>query len=216
VRAVQIHGDGATELLSLPLAPGDAPFRVKGVAYRGHLEYVAANVPGGIPGMLEDLGDPNLRVFFEQPFLAASFYDVFPLAIAGIVCARRSGTSFLEFVRVRTEAQAKSDLGGVYRMLLKFTSAEAVAARIPKVVGQYFDFGETELVQRTATHVHMRRTGLPVPLAPWYVTVSRAYLHVVLSAAGAKSSRCTILSVESDGARAGIPLVKLVLDIGWS
>jgi hypothetical protein len=210
-----VQSDGAAELLALPIAPGDSPFRVKGVAFRGHLDYVAAHVPGGVDGMLADFADPRLRSFFSQPFLAASFYDVFPLAIAGIVCAKRCGVEYLEFVRMRTEAQAKSDLGGVYRVLLKFTSAEAVAVRLPKLLGQYFDFGETEVVERRPNAVRIGRAGMPSPIVPWYVAVSRAYLNVVMQAAGSPDSRCELVAVENDGARAGVKVVKIVLDVSW-
>src|SRR5690606_38162592 len=68
--------DGAAELAALPFAPGEAPFRVKGTAHRGHLEYVAQHVPGGVAAMCEAFEDPRQRAFFAQPFLAASLYDV--------------------------------------------------------------------------------------------------------------------------------------------
>ena len=32
----------------LPWTPGEGPFRIKGVAYRGHMSYVSEQVPGGI------------------------------------------------------------------------------------------------------------------------------------------------------------------------
>src|SRR5262245_8543837 len=99
---MKLPDDGSSELRAFPFAPGASPFRIKGVAYRGHLEYAQAHVPGGVAGMLADLGDPRLRAFFEQRFLASTFYDVVPLAIAGIVCGARAGQSFLEFVRTRT------------------------------------------------------------------------------------------------------------------
>lgn len=212
---MELRGDGAAELISLPFAPGESPFRVKGTAYRGHLEYTEKNVAGGVAGMLADFRDPRLRHFFEQPFLAATLYDVFPLAIAGIVCAARVGQPFLEFVRVRSEAQAKSDVSGVYKVLLALTSPEAVAARLPRLVGQYFDFGQTELVEKGPGRVVASRTGLPRALAPWYATVSQAYVQIVVAQAGGKDVRSHVSGVRSEGQRAGLPIVTLDLEVTW-
>ena len=212
---MKLTDDGASELRSFPFAPGASPFRIKGVAYRGHLEYVEANVPGGVPGMLEDLGDPRLREFFQQNFLAASFYDVVPLAIAGIVCGARTGQTFLEFVRTRTQAQARSDVRGVYRVLLALTSAEAVALRIPKLVGQYLDFGDIETKSRSKGLVTGTRTGVPRALAPWYITVSDAYLRVVLSLAGGGDPSFAVTEVRDAGERDGIQLVDFDFAIRW-
>ena len=36
----------------MPWNPGDGPFHIKGVAYRGHMVYVQEYVPGGIAEML--------------------------------------------------------------------------------------------------------------------------------------------------------------------
>jgi hypothetical protein len=207
--------DGSAELLALPFPPGEAPFRVKGTAYRGHLEYVEDEVRGGVEAMLDELGDEEMRRFFGQPFLAASLYDVFPLALAGAACGRLTNRSYLDFVRIRAEAQAARDVSGVYRVLLALASPDAVATRLPKLVGQYFDFGETEIVEKGSGVMVATFTGMPAPLAPWYATVSEAYLRVVLARAGASNPRTELTEVEPSGARAGVDLVDLLMTTHW-
>src|SRR5579883_3482712 len=118
----------------LPFAPGDGPFRIKGAIYRGHLDYVADHVPGGIEAMLGGFKDPRLATFFHQQFLAGSFYDIVPLVVAGYVCARQSRKSFSEFIRTRSRHQAERDINGLYRVLLKLTTPSAVLGRLPRLM----------------------------------------------------------------------------------
>ena len=103
----------------LPCRPGESPFKIKGGAYRGHLDYVAEQVPGGVEEMLRGFRDPALAEFFQQKFLASTFYDILPLVVAGYVCARQARKSFSEFVRVRSRYPAERDVSGIYRMLIK-------------------------------------------------------------------------------------------------
>lgn len=207
--------DGAAELAALPFPPGEAPFRVKGTAYRGHLEYVEQHVPGGVAAMCDAFDDPRHRAFFGQPFLAASLYDVFPLALAGVVCGKLTGQSYLDFVRVRAQAQARSDLTGVYKVLLALASPQAVASRIPRLMGQYFDFGDTTIEQRAPSWTVATRSGLPAPIAPWYAAVSEGYSRVVLAQAGATEPQLHVVAVEPNGRHAGVDLVKLAFDLRW-
>lgn len=172
-------------------------------------------MPGGVKGMVSGFEDPRLRRFFEQPFLAATLYDVFPLAVAGIVCARLAGMPFLDFVRVRSEAQARSDSSGVYKVLLALASPEAVASRLPRLVGQYFDFGETQIVEQSKKRVLMTRTGMPQPLAPWYVTVSEAYVRIVVAQAGGQDPRLELVDVTPEAPRGAISIVTLRMDMTW-
>ena len=171
--------DGAAELAQLPFAPGEGPFRVKGVAYRGHMDYVRDHLPGGLSAMLAALPDPAVRAFFDQPFLASVRYDVRPLALAGVACGKLTGAGYLPFVALRTRLQADDDIRGVYKFLLKFVSADVIAARGPKVMTQYFDFGAaTSRVAPDGTTVGTL-SGLPRPLAPWFITCVQAYVDQV-------------------------------------
>src|SRR4051812_12259661 len=121
----------------LPAPAGKSPFRMKGQAFVGHMKYVAAHLPGGTKTFLGGIADPEMRAFFEQPFLASSWYDVFPLVAAGSVCAKIAGVTLREFLRTRTRWQAERDINGVYRFMLNLVSPEAVAMRMPRLIAQY-------------------------------------------------------------------------------
>ena len=52
-----------------PFEPGTAPFRVKGIAYKFHMDYVQSKLSGGVTAQAAALGDRGLVSFFEQTFL---------------------------------------------------------------------------------------------------------------------------------------------------
>ncbi len=207
-----LKDDGIALLQRAPFAPGQSPFKIKGVAYRGHLDYVDKHVPGGNAAVIQQLGDERFDAFFNQPFLAASLYDVFPLAQAGIACGQLCGTSFLGFVAQRTRAQVEIDIRGVYRWLAKLANSQSLAARIPRVIGQYTTFAKGDSVVGDDGRVTTTTTGLPLPIVPWWNTVHQAYTAAAVELAGkAKVVESSIISVESDGAQIeGVPTMRMV------
>ena len=160
--------------------------------------------------------EPELARFFDQPFLAASRYDVFPLAQAGVACGQLTRLGFFEFVKIRAHYQADQDLKGVYSFVLKLTTAEAVAKRLPTLLFQFFNFGEVERVDTSRDALEAVLTGVPEPLAPWVGNVTREYLHRALSTAARRSVEVDTQIAERVGAHAsGMPLTKIVYRCRW-
>lgn len=181
---------GAADLLRAPFEPGEAPFRVKGNAYRGHMQFVADEIPGGHAAQraalmkLDPRRGPVWADFLEQRFLTSGWYDTYPLAVAGIACARIVGLPFLEFVFHRTCRQAKADISGIHKFLLKFISARAIAVRVPLVASQYFDFVHVTSDVPNPRLVRGELMGIPVDLAPWWATLAEAYVGTSIEIAG--------------------------------
>jgi len=199
----------------LPFRPGEGPFRIKGVAYRGHLEYVSEYVPGGVAEMMRGFRDPALADFFAQKFLPSTFYDVVPLVVAGYVCARQSRRSFSEFVRVRSRYQAERDVGGIYRVLIKLISPMHVIERLSALQAQYLDFAEGGVEVVGERHVLLQRPRLPAMLAGWTATVLESYVDVLLTRAGAKSVLTRPRPLQPDGEVRGFAAVRWQCDITW-
>lgn len=174
------------ELRRLRFAPGESPFRIKGNGYRGHLQYVQANIPGGVEAMNAAFDDPKLKEYFEQTFLASAFYDVLPLAHAGLVCAELSGQSFSDFVYARTRHQAEEDVSGIYKWLLTLLSPRLVSSRLTKFMAQYFDFMSFEVESSDSSSVHGKLAGVPPELRAWTTTVFEAYYRHVFKLGGVK------------------------------
>jgi hypothetical protein len=200
----------------LPFAPGSGPFRIKGDTYNGHLEYVTKHVPGGVEAMLAGFKDPRLVTFFQQRFLASSRYDIIPLVSAGYVCGRLTGKTFAEFVRMRSQYQANRDLNGLYRMLLKLSSPASMLKRLPALLAQYLDFVGPTVETPVATSCSRLRGGpMPLMLVPWFRVVNEVYLHVNLSAAGAKAVTVRPLFDEPAGELHGCPAVFMNYEVEW-
>jgi hypothetical protein len=197
----------------LPFAPGMSPFHIKGIAYRGHIEYVEKHIPGGAAAVNRVFRNSALRFFFEQPFLAASWYDVLPIVPLWYACADVLGRPRLEFLRTRTRHQAEQDIHGVYRMILKLASPQSVAERIQRVVGKYFDFGTTDAKLIEPGLVRYVQKGVPAFLAPWFGIVGETFVQVALEIAGTNKCQVRRAPPATTGTAHGVPLVSLSVDV---
>ena len=191
----QLQDGGVALLLGRDTAPGDDPHQIKGLAYRGHLDFVAEEIEGGLKGHLQAIDKlPMTHVaamheFFEATFFASSMYDVYPLAIAGIACSRITGESFLDFVTRRTEMQVSKDIRGVHKFLIKIVSAKMVASRLPRMLTQYMNFSKVEISRPDPSRVHGVFTEIPLALGAWFLAAVETYMRTVLIIAGATDAR---------------------------
>ncbi len=194
---------------------GKSPFRVKGVLYLGTQSFFTEHVGGGMEALASEITDPALRTFITQKFLASSLYDVTPVP-ALIACEARALRMTLDdYLLHRTRHQAKKDLGGVYAWLLRLASPRLVATRLPKIMLQMFDFAEAEIVSDEPKETVARLGNIPAHLAPWLETGVTVYAETALRLAGA-SPNIGDPQIRPTGSRAGLPLVDLVVTIGWT
>lgn len=203
---------GLSSLLRPPFVLGEGPFQIKGNAYRGHMSYVERFVPGGLAAQAEalrsisaDQGE-HLAAYFEQRFLVSAWYDVYPLAIAGAACAKLTGEDFHGFVYKRTCVQAREDIGGIHRFLLRFVSARQIAVRLPGLMSRYFNFYEVESRALDAHTLRTRFSGMPLPLLPWLQAVMEAYIVTVLELAGSPNAEAEGIQVQLAGEAHGVQL----------
>src|SRR5689334_22990393 len=164
-----------------PVAPGKSPFHIRGTGYLGHMAWIDEHFPGGKKGFLKLLSPP-MRDFFSQTFLAISMHDFLPLAAAGQVCARALGMKFVDFIEMRGRHQAQIDIGGVYRVLLKVTSAKLIASKLPGIMAKYFDFGATRPVSEEPRCVRFEVATIPQMLVDWFLGCYTGYVEVIVGA----------------------------------
>ncbi len=201
---------------ALPIDPGMGPFRIKGVAYLGHLDYVRRFAAGGIEGMHQNFRDKRQSEFFRQKFLHASFYDIFPLVASGFACARQCRLSFSQFLSMRSRFQAEQDIQGVHSVLLKLVSPTMVVMRLPSLQSQYLDFsGGGEAHMAEPKHAVLQRRQLPEILARWFAIVNEMYVEVALGAAGADGLVVRAKTLERDSPSHGYPTVRYQCDVFW-
>jgi len=209
-------GSSPDDYEALPFPAGTSPFRIKGTAYRGHLDYAEAQVPGGQAAIVAQIRDPALRAFLSQPFLASSWYDILPMLPLGAAVARLVGMPLDDFLRFRTRLQAESDMRGVYKVLLHFVTVESLALRIPRIANTYYDFGSADARVLAPGHVESRRTGVPEFLLPWHNPVSETYMERVIGLGGARSPSVRVTRVERDGSAHGVRTAAVTFAMRWT
>jgi hypothetical protein len=195
--------------------PGTSPFRTKGNVYRALFESADARVPGGRAAVLALIDDPDLRAFYEQPFLAASTYDILPIIPYGMAGAKIVGLSYTEYVRRGAEFTAKRDMHGIYRVLLRLASPESVLTRLPRILSQYFDFGKIEGRFSSAKSYEATASGMPRPLSIWLTSIAHGFVPVVIGRAGARDISIQIRPPTDSSVAHGVTLVTTSFEVTW-
>lgn len=199
--------------LALPLGTG--PFHVKGVLYLGTQKYFGTEVPDGLARLATTLDDASVREFIQQKFLASSWYDVLPVAPLIRAEAEVCHQTVPSYLRKRAAFQAREDIGGVYRWLLKLASPEMVALKLPRLLTQIFDFGDsfTERLDDHSVHIELR--AFPAVLTEWYSTAFEVYAETALGLAGGKNISLVLRPTPTGKHASGVELVTLKGDAHW-
>jgi hypothetical protein len=197
-----------------PFPIGESPFRAKGVLYRGTQEFFAENVRGGLDTLQQQLGEGPLASFIAQKFLPASTYDALPIPALIRAEADACGLSLPLYMQRRTRWQAENDMNGVYRLLLKVTSAETIAVRLPRVLSQMFNFPQpvTEIVGNEAL---TQMTGVPEVLASYFEMAVGSYAPALLELSGAKRAKAELSKTVPSGMQHGLRIVELHFRASW-
>ncbi len=162
------------------------------------------------------LPDPRLLAFARQKFLPSSWYDVLPVAQLIHSEARAARQTLRVYLRARSAYQARKDIGGVYRFLLRLASPEMVASRLPRLLSQIFDFGEAETHIVNPTHMAATLTGYPAVLWEWYSIAFEVYCETALKLAGASRVAMSARPPEPLPSQNGVKIIRFVLDANWA
>ncbi len=205
---------------TIPIAPprpvGENPFHAKGSVFRSTALILEKYVDGGLQAVLQRVGDPALRAFWEQPLLAGAWYDVFGMVMTVREIARMRGVPYFKVVQEMSRMVAEEDLNGIYRTLLKLATPEMVAPRLPRIQARYMDFGDVVVGSVARGRAEATRTGHPRILAHWYVAVISGFIPCILEAAGAKSPRVRWSPPVTDGTSHGFETVSIKFEASWS
>ena len=200
---------------ALPFPPGTSPFCIKGIFYRSNIEYAERVIPGGFAKVLGLIRDPVLRSFFEQPFTASSWYDIFPLAVIAYPCAELSDKTHEAYMRDRASYEAEEQGATTYRSLLALTSPAAVAVKLPLLGAQLYNFGTTDAREVGPRRVEVVRSGLPMPLVSWYVPSAEAYVKTALGLSGASKPRAQTSAYRLQGKLHGLSVGSVCHTFSW-
>jgi len=197
-----------------PFPVGDSPVRAKGVLYAGTQLFFAENVRGGMGTLMQQLGAGPLATFISQKFLPASYYDALPIPALIRAEADACGLTLAQYMQRRTRWQAEHDMNGVYRLLLRATSAETIVVRLPRVISQMFNFPQpvTELGENVAL---TRMLGVPECLTSYFEMAVGTYAPALLEFSGAKKSKAELVAVVHTGVQNHLKMVELHFRASW-
>jgi hypothetical protein len=200
---------------SLPFAPGESPFRVKGSICRGSIDYIAGHVEGGMPVVLAALPSDALRRCFDQPFLASAWYDAFVMDAILRAAAKVAGQRFETFLNLTFDAQAARDQRGIYKLLLRAIQPELLVRRLPSIGSQLFSFTASEVRQLGPGHWENVIAGVPVLLRTIYCESSGAFVSRALRTTGACELQHRWLEPRPSATAYGVAICTVVRELRW-
>jgi hypothetical protein len=198
-----------------------APFRTKGLVFRGAFDFYDGLVPGGAVAVIAHAVTwnpslPGLGRFLSQSFVAGGWYDVLPIVPLSRAAARLGGLTHRRIIRDNAAWMARRDLHGVYKVVLQLASVEMVAMRLPRLSLRYFDFGSSTGAMVGPKQMTSQRIGIPAPLGEWFMHCTEGFVPVALALAGANDVLVKCTSAPGDVRRAGHELVDITVRLSWS
>lgn len=174
---------------------------------------MTCRVEGGPTAFAAALPTPALQNFFSQPFLASSFYDMYPLVAGCGVLASLARSPLDTFAQQQGRAQASYDVEHAYRALLQGKSTDDVHSRLRPLAGRYYDFGEWEVDRVGPNRIRVVERALPIWIMPWFIPMQIGYFSGLMAAMGKPGSTVTMQSFRREGLAGTMPLVVLELEV---
>jgi hypothetical protein len=195
---------------------GEGPFRVRGVAFEAAMHYVDRRVPGGREGLVAALGpsDP-FAGYFSQIFVAAGDYDASPLVRLYEVCARLVGEAIGPFIEARGRASAPQDATRTWKPIMKTSSPEAMAERLPLAYNRFFAPSTAAHIAIAPGRFEAELSTVPAPMNGLYVCSTHGWVPGALELAGARNVQLTWEQPRSDGELHGVPVERVRFVASW-
>lgn len=199
----------------LPVAPGESDFKIKGLAYRGVVEFMKTQGAAFQQAVIESLPD-ELGQFCSQPFLAASWYDALPIPCFTAAVARQLGVTHVDYLRAGGAKQAALDARTVYRHLIEDQSPFEVVRRQVTIGMRYYSFLEGECVLVSDGEGEVVARGMPRYLTSWFMPMQESYTTETLRRSGATNPVVRAELVRGGGPK-GDPLgpTEMVFRASW-
>lgn len=199
----------------LPFRVGKSPFHMKGVAFRETLDS-HRTLPGGMEAVRAALPTAELRAYYDTPFLASNWYDLFAMMHFDAAAAKVLGADLQTYLAQASHTQGRNVAKGIYKVLLKFLSSGMIARYLPQALTLYYDFGSVRAHKPETTHVEARISEIPEHATEWFLVAGAAFITAVLEITGTPSPEVTWDPPQRNGTRHGLSLSDTVLHIRWS
>jgi hypothetical protein len=200
---------------SMPLAPGEHPFRVKGHGLRARMAVYDRIVPGGREAVIDAIDDAQVRTYLRQPILAASWYDLFVHAALDLAASDLRKMTAWDSVATASAMQADDDASGIYSVLLRVISPHFLVRKLGAISAQYFDHGTIEVASLDDKHARMTRHGISNQLYWWWGGILDGYVTSLFRRAGAKDIEVHAGPLRSPKPDEPLGLGSFDVDVRW-
>lgn len=171
---------------------------VKGTHVIVASQFVDENLGAGTFRQLTELGGQRWAVL-----LPSSWYELHILHAALLEAARRVGRSMHDVSTEIAARNAKTDLTGVYRFVMKALAPHRVLGQLPHLWRFYVRFGECVPVSNDKGHYIAEGRGMLAEYTEWATGCWRGFIRTAVEMAGGKDVRVEISKPwrEADGSR---------------
>lgn len=170
---------------TLPVRPGESPFRARGLFYDQVLRQAAA-LPGGTPNFLAQIKDERVREFMGQRFKWNDWYDALPMTPVQAALCRAEGVDFETAVRRRSRVAAESLVPRLFRVVIGMGSPKLAAEHLPRILVQNYDFAQVRFDVTGNQGVGII-SDVPKIIAPGFVNMVMGLAEGGLRLMGAKT-----------------------------
>ncbi len=189
--------------------PGTGPFRARGFAYTGALEYVDKRFPGGRAALAQAFGERDAYLpYHDQLFLAAGDYDISPLVRLYVVLAAHARVDPAAFVEAGSRHSAVQQTKGVWKPMLKTSSPEAMAERVHFAFNRYFEPTSARNVAINPGGFEVEFSLVPAQMRGIYMSSTNGFVLAALELAGAAEPKLTWQTPTPDGEHRGVAIEK--------
>jgi hypothetical protein len=195
--------------------PGASDFHVKGLVYSGARDFYAHRLPGGLEALRAQLVNPDVIDFWEQTFVASSWYDLYPLMAINQAASRLVGVPYTQLVTENARSIAQRDIRGVYKLLLNVASPEIVVRRLLTASLLYLDFGQSQGEFVGPKVFRAVQLHIPGPFSTWMTATVRGFVPVAMEEAGAHDVQIESYIQGTHAHPSGAAVMELVHDIKW-
>jgi hypothetical protein len=157
----------------------------------------------------EHLGSGTFRVLTEAGgqrwavLLPSSWYELDILHDALVIVSRRLGRSIHDISAEIAARNAKTDLTGVYRFVMKALAPHRVLSQLPHLWRFYVRFGECAPLSNEKGHYTAEGRGMLDEYVEWATGCWRGFISTAVEMAGGSDVRVQISKVwkAEDGSR---------------
>ncbi len=196
----------------VPFQPGESPFRLKGASFRESLGFYAS-LPGGTDAIMSALPDDAHRSYFQQPFTASGWYDVFAMAQLDFAAAAVARVSPFTMIQRASVDQARSSITGIHRGLLAILSPKQVAWALPRVMASFFDFAQCTTRGDGDGRVVGTCQGVPKLLCGWYQAACTEWMLEALRIRGSSAPVAVWRPPVVTGLKHGVAVARLEFEL---